>query len=442
MADTIPELVKDKISPKGMETIIKVKAFVEEYCIPADALYHEQISKDPALRWKSYPKILDELKAKAKAAGLWNLFLPSYYKESAGYTNLEYALMAEQMGRCICGPETFNCSAPDTGNMEVFAKYANEEQKAQYLTPLLNGDIRSAFAMTERFTSSSDARNIQLQISIDEKTDEYVLNGRKWYISGAGDPRCSVWLVMGKIVDAQGKVTTADPYKQQSVIIVPSNTPGAKILNCLGVFGYDDAPHGHCEIDFKDCRVPRKNIVLGEGKGFEIIQGRLGPGRLHHCMRTLGAAEQALRWMIWRVSDPNRVAFGKIQRDHQSIVFRIAKSRMELDSARLLVLAAAHLCDVAGPKAAQSDIAKAKVICPNVSLDVMDRAIQSFGAEGVSQNTPLAYMWAGNRTLRIADGPDEVHTFQLGRKELNRYAKIRDEFSTMFENQQKYTQKL
>lgn len=442
MADTIPELVKDKLSPKGLETILKVKKFVELECIPADQLYHSQISKDPAKRWTTYPKVIDELKAKAKAQGLWNLFLPSYYKESAGYTNLEYALMAEQMGRCFTGPETFNCSAPDTGNMEVFAKYCNEEQKAQYLTPLLNGDIRSAFAMTERFTSSSDARNIQLKISVDEATDEYILNGRKWYISGAGDPRCKVWLVMGKIVNSAGEVSSKDVYLQQSVIIVPANHPGSKVLTHCGVYGYDDAPHGHCEIDFVNCRVPRKNIVLGEGRGFEIIQGRLGPGRLHHCMRTLGSAEQGLRWMIWRISDPERRAFGKLQKDHQAIVFRVAKSRMEIDGARLLVLAAAHLCDVAGPKAAQTDIAKAKVVCPTVCLDVLDRAIQSFGAEGVSQNTPLAYMWAVNRTLRIADGPDEVHTFQLGRREIDRYATIRDQFAIMFEQQAKYSQKL
>lgn len=437
MSDTIPEIVKDKISPKALDVIQRVKQFVEQECIPSDAIYHSQISQDAEKRWASYPPILDELKAKAKAQGLWNLFLPSYYKESAGFTNLEYALMAEHMGRCVCAPEAFNCSAPDTGNMEVFARYGNDEQKKQYLEPLMAGEIRSAFCMTERFVASSDARNIQLKITVDEKNDEYVLNGRKWYASGAGDPRCAVWLVMGKIVDLQGKVDS-NPYKEQSVIIVPAHHPGSKVLRHMGVYGYDDAPHGHCEIDFNNCRVKRKNIVLGEGRGFEIIQGRLGPGRIHHCMRTLGAAEQGLRWMIWRVNDPSRTAFGKLLKDHETIVFNIAKSRMEIDASRLLVLAAAHLMDIAGPKAAQVDIAKAKVVCPNVCLDVLDRAIQAFGAEGISQDTPLAYMWALNRTLRIADGPDEVHTFQLGRRELDRYAKIRDDFSLMFEKVKPY----
>ena len=433
MADTIPEIIKDKISPKALETLAKVKHFVETECIPADTIFHAQISADPAKRWATYPKIMEELKTKAKAQGLWNLFLPSYYKESAGYTNLEYALMAEQMGRTFTGPETFNCAAPDTGNMEVFARYGNEEQKKQYLGPLMNGEIRSAFCMTERFVASSDARNIQLQITVDEKTDEYILNGRKWYASGAGDPRCKVWLVMGRVVDGEGKAASENPYLQQSVVIVPAHHPGSKVIRAMGVYGYDDAPHGHCEIDFTNCRIPRKNMVLGEGRGFEIIQGRLGPGRIHHCMRTLGAAEEGLRWMIWRVHDPSRRAFGKLLRDHETIVFNIAKSRMEIDGARLLVLAAAHLMDKEGPKAALSDIAKAKVVCPNVCLDVLDRAIQSFGAEGISQDTPLAYMWAGNRTLRLADGPDEVHTFQLGKTELKRYAKIKQEFDVTFE---------
>lgn len=425
MTDFIPELVRDKISPKGLETILKVKKFVEENCLPADEIFHSQISKDPATRWATFPPIIEELKAKAKAQGLWNLFLPSYYKESAGYTNLEYALMCEQMGRSFTAPETFNCSAPDTGNMEVFAKYANEEQKEQYLKPLLNGEIRSAFAMTERFVSSSDARNIQLKITVDEKTDEYVLNGRKWYISGAGDPRCKVWLVMGKIVDKNGNSADKNEYKQQSVVIVPANAPGTKILTYCQVLGFDEAPHGHCEIDFKDVRIPRKNVVLGEGHGFEIIQGRLGPGRLHHCMRAIGAAEEALRWMIWRLSDPSRVAFGKLQMDHQTAIFNIAKSRMEIDASRLLVLAAAHACDKNGPKAAISEIAEAKVLVPNMALVVIDRAMQAFGAEGLSQNTPLTQMYAYARTLRIADGPDEVHTFQLGRKELKRHTQIR-----------------
>ena len=441
MADSIPILIKDKLSPKALEVIDKVRKFVEEECIPADTIYHSEISHDPSKRWASVPPIMEDLKVKAKALGLWNLFLPSYYPESPGFTNLEYAVMAEQMGRCHVAPEAFNCGAPDTGNMEVFARYGNAEQKEQYLKPLMEGQIRSAFCMTERFVASSDARNIELEIKIDEKTDEYVLNGRKWWASGAGDPRCAVWLVMGRIVSQDGKVDP-NPYLQQSVVIVPANHPGSKVLRPMQVYGYDDAPHGHCEIDFKNCRIPRKNIVLGEGRGFEIIQGRLGPGRIHHCMRTLGAAEQGLRWMIWRVNDPSRKAFGKLLRDHETIVFSIAKSRMEIDSARLLVLAAAHHMDVAGPKAALSDIAKAKVVCPNVCLAVLDRAIQAFGAEGVSQDTPLAAMYSGNRTLRIADGPDEVHTFQLGRNELKRYPKVKEEFDIVFEKTKAYNHKL
>lgn len=430
MSDEVPELVKSLISKRGLETIQKVKQFVEEECIPADKIYHEQL-KTGEDRWKYVPPIIEELKQKAKSRGLWNLFLPSYYSEGAGFTNLEYGLMCEQMGRCHTGPESMNCAAPDTGNMEVFARYANEEQKKQWLVPLLNGDIRSAFCMTERFVASSDARNIRLQVTIDEERDEYILNGTKWWASGAGDPRCKVWLVMGRIYKKDGTPSSENPYLQQSVIIVPANTPGSEVVRPMRVYGYDDAPHGHCEIQFTNCRVPRKNVVLGEGRGFEIIQGRLGPGRIHHCMRTVGAAEQALRWMIYRVSDKNRKTFGKVLKDHGTVNANIAKSRIEIDYARLLILAAAHKMDVHGPKAALLDIAKAKITAPNVALDVMDRAIQSFGAEGISQDTPLAYMWAGNRTLRIADGPDEVHMFQLGRRELEKSDKIAKEFAKL-----------
>ncbi|VVT57485.1 uncharacterized protein SAPINGB_P005719 [Magnusiomyces paraingens] len=428
MSVEIPDIVKPLVSQRGLETLIKVKTFVEEECIPADKLYHAQIRNGDE-RWKSVPPVIEELKAKAKARGLWNLFLPSYYSEGAGFTNLEYGLMCEQMGRSHTAPEAMNCAAPDTGNMEVFARYANEAQKKEWLEPLLEGKIRSAFCMTERFVASSDARNIQLKITVDEERDEYVLNGTKWWASGAGDPRCKVWLVMGKIVDKQGNVSTNDVYRQQSVIIVPSNTPGSVVVRPMRVYGYDDAPHGHCEIQFTNCRVPRSNIVLGEGRGFEIIQGRLGPGRIHHCMRTIGVAEQALRWMIYRAADESKRTFGKLLREHGTMNANIAKSRIEIDAARLLVLAAAHKMDVQGPKAALVDIAKAKVTAPTVALTVVDRAVQSFGAMGVSQDTPLAYMWAGNRTLRIADGPDEVHTDQLGRRELQRVKAIQTEFA-------------
>lgn len=428
MSNEIPELVKPLISKRALETIAKVQAFVEEECIPADKLYHAQL-KTGADRWEYVPPVIEELKEKAQARGLWNLFLPSYYSEGAGFTNLEYGLMCEQMGRCHTAPEAMNCAAPDTGNMEVFTRYSNDEQKKQWLEPLLKGKIRSAFCMTERFVASSDARNIRLSITIDEERDEYVLNGTKWWASGAGDPRCKVWLVMGKIFTKDGKEATSDPYRQQSVIIVPSNTPGSKVIRPMQVYGYDDAPHGHCEIQFTNCRVPRKNVVLGEGRGFEIIQGRLGPGRIHHCMRTLGAAEQALRWMIFRASDESKKTFGKLLKDHGTVNATIARSRIEIDYARLLVLSAAHKMDVQGPKAALLDIAKAKITAPNVALDVIDRAIQSFGAMGISQDTPLAYMWAGNRTLRIADGPDEVHTHQLGRRELTKADAIKQEFA-------------
>lgn len=408
MALDIPELVREKVSPRAVETLNKVRRFVEEECIPAEAVYERALDAQTD-RFGAVPQVIEVLKQKAKAQGLWNLFLPSYYNEGAGFTNLEYGLMAEQMGRCLISAEAMNCAAPDTGNMEVFAKYGNEEQKQKWLVPLLNGEIRSAFCMTEKGISSSDATNIQMEIR--REGNEYVLNGVKWFASGAGDPRCKVLLVMGKTNTSSG----LSPYKQQSVVIVPREHPGVKIVRALKVFGYDDAPHGHMEIEFNNCRVPVSNIILGEGRGFEIIQGRLGPGRIHHCMRTLGAAEEALSTMIDRVTDPKRITFGKPLRDHGMIRTWIAQSRIDIDYGRLLVLAAAHKMDVSGPKAAQTDIAKAKIECPNICLRVCDRAIQAFGAEGVSQDTRLARIYANNRTLRIADGPDEVHLYQLSR---------------------------
>jgi acyl-CoA dehydrogenase len=405
----IPPLVADKVSPRAKETLAKVMKFVDEEAIPAHDQYEKALNQQTT-RWSAVPTVMEDLKAKARAQGLWNLFLPSNYQEGAGYSNLEYALMAEQMGRCLLAPEAMNCAAPDTGNMEVLARYGNDEQKKRWLEPLLDGKIRSAFCMTERWVSSSDATNIRLEIRRDG--NEYVLNGTKWWASGAGDPRCELLLVMGKTSNS------GSPYKQQSVVIVPTNTKGVKVVRPMTVFGYDDAPHGHMEVSFTDCRVPVSNIVSEEGRGFEIIQGRLGPGRIHHCMRTLGAAEEALQWMIRRVQDPTRRTFGKLLKEHGTIMTWIAQSRIDIDYGRLLVLAAAHKIDVAGPKAAMLDISKAKVECPNICLRVCDRAIQAFGAEGVSQDTPLARMYAHNRTLRIADGPDEVHLHQLGRRVL------------------------
>lgn len=412
---SIPELVVDKVSPRALETINKIRKFVDEEVLPVEEAYEKALDKQSS-RWSAIPPLIEELKKKARSQGLWNLFLPSYYKEGAGFTNLEYGLMAEQMGRAHLAAEAMNCNAPDTGNMEVFARYGNDQQKKQWLEPLLEGKIRSAFCMTEKGVASSDATNIQLQIT--KEGNEYVLNGTKWWASGAGDPRCEVLLVMGKTSNSGSE------YRKQSVIIVPTKTKGVEIVRPMQVFGYDDAPHGHMEIQFTNVRVPTSNIVWEEGRGFEIIQGRLGPGRIHHCMRTLGAAEQALRWMVKRVSDPNRKTFGKSLQEHGTINVWVARSRLEIDYGRLLVLSAAHKMDKDGPKAALIDISKAKIECPNICLRVCDRAIQAFGAEGVSQDTPLARLYAHNRTLRIADGPDEVHLHQLGRRTIAAMAKL------------------
>lgn len=413
---SIPDLVRPLLSKRGLETIERVTRFVEDEAMPVEHIYEQQLdAQGAANRWKKVPAVIEELKEKARSKGLWNLFLSSHYKEGAGYTNLEYALMAEQMGRCHIAAEAMNCNAPDTGNMEVLAKYGNDEQKKQWLEPLLNGKIRSAFCMTEKGVASSDATNIQL--SMRKEGNEYVLNGTKWWASGAGDPRCEILLVMGKTNP------NASTYKQQSVILVPRNTPGVKVVRPMHVMGYDDAPHGHMEIEFNNVRVPASNLVLGEGRGFEIIQGRLGPGRIHHCMRTLGAAEQALRYMIRRANDPNRKTFNKMLKEHGTILEWIARSRLEIDAGRLLVLAAAHKIDAVGAKGALTEISKAKIECPNVCLRVCDRAMQVHGAEGLSQDTPLARIWAHNRTLRIADGPDEVHINQLARREMAAQAK-------------------
>ncbi|KAJ2974161.1 hypothetical protein NUW58_g8747 [Xylaria curta] len=436
MSARIPDLVAHRVSDKAKRQLDVVAKFVEEECIPivtnrADPIFEAQVGEGAA-RWEHHPAIIEELKAKAKALGLWNMFLPKgHYKESPGYTNVEYGLMAEWLGKSRTASEATNCAAPDTGNMEVLAKYGNDAQKATWLKPLMDGKIRSAFLMTEPDVASSDARNIQL--SMRKEGNEYVLNGSKWWSSGAGDPRCKVYIVMGKS-DPNNK----DPYRQQSVIIVPAGTKGIKIQRMLNVYGYDDAPHGHGHITFDNVRVPASNLVLGEGRGFEIIQGRLGPGRIHHAMRSIGAAERALEWMLMRINDPKKTPFGKQLREHGVILEWVAKSRIEIDAARLVVLNAAVRMDDLGPKASLKEIAEAKVLIPQMALTVIDRAVQAFGGAGVSQDTPLANMWAQIRTLRLADGPDEVHLQQMGRNE-NRRGK---EVAQKIESQRQKTEEL
>ncbi|KAM7217907.1 Acyl-CoA dehydrogenase/oxidase, N-terminal and middle domain containing protein [Rhypophila decipiens] len=413
MSAQIPIAVRDRVSDKAKKTLDVVAKFVEEDCIPADAVFETLIGTGEE-RWQRHPQILEDLKTKAKSLGLWNMFLPKgHYKESPGFSNLEYGLMAEWLGKSRLASEAVNCAAPDTGNMEVLAKYGNEAQKEQWLKPLMEGKIRSAFLMTEPQVASSDATNIEMKIERDG--DYYVLNGQKWWSSGAGDPRCKIYIVMGKN-DPNNK----DVYKQQSVILVPAGTKGITIHRMLSVYGYDDAPHGHGHITFHNVRVPAANMVLGEGRGFEIIQGRLGPGRIHHAMRTIGCAERALEWMLMRINDPRKTPFGKQLREHGVILEWVAKSRLEIDSSRLIVLNAAIKMDEQGPKASLKEIAQAKVLVPQMALTVIDRAVQAFGGAGVSQDTPLANMWAQIRTLRLADGPDEVHLQQMGRNENKR----------------------
>jgi acyl-CoA dehydrogenase len=394
-------------SAKVIELQNKLKAFMDEHIYPNEARWHQEIEAD---RWRP-PPIVETLKPKARAAGLWNLFLPDR-EHGAGLTNLEYAPLCEIMGRSTMASEVFNCSAPDTGNMEVLAQYGTPQQQKQWLEPLLAGEIRSCFAMTEPEVASSDATNIQSEIKRDG--DHYVINGRKWWSSGAGDPRCKIAIFMGK-TDPQ-----ADPHRQQSMIVVPFETPGVTVERMLTVFGYDHAPHGHAEVTYENVRVPASNLLLGEGRGFEIAQGRLGPGRIHHCMRLIGVAERSLELMCQRVK--NRTAFGKRIAEQGTIQADIANSRTEIEQARLLTLKAAWMMDNVGNKAARAEIAMIKVVAPNMALRVIDRAIQAFGGAGVCQDFPLASAWANSRTLRLADGPDEVHRAAIAKLELRREA--------------------
>jgi len=403
-------------SPKTQALMERLNAFFAEHIYPNEALHHAELD---ALRragdvWQPMA-LIDELKVKARAAGLWNMFLPHAYKGQGGISNLDYAPLCEVMGRVSWSGEVFNCSAPDTGNMETLERYGTDAQKEQWLEPLLDGRIRSAFLMTEPAVASSDATNIQCSIVRDG--DHYVINGRKWFSSGAGNPRCAIFIVMGK-TDPQGP-----RHQQQSMVLVPRDTPGVTVLRHLSVFGYDDAPHGHMEVVLDNVRVPVSNILLGEGRGFEIAQGRLGPGRIHHCMRSIGAAERALELMVDRLQ--SRIAFGKALSEQSIWHERIAESRCMIDQARLLTLNAAHRMDTVGNKVAAADIAMIKVVAPNMSCKVVDWAIQAHGGGGVSQDFWLAEAYAHQRTVRLVDGPDEVHRNAIAKIELAKRAAVR-----------------
>ncbi|MEY4167573.1 MAG: acyl-CoA dehydrogenase family protein [Blastocatellia bacterium] len=399
--------VFDELSDQAREIRDRLARFMDQHIYPNESLYYNEVASGE--RWKVLP-LIDELKAKARAEGLWNLFLPAS-EYGPGLSNLEYAPLCELMGRVTWSAEVFNCSAPDTGNMEVLVRYGTPEQRQTWLEPLLNGEIRSCFAMTEPDVASSDATSIKT--SIVREGDEWVINGRKWWTSGAGDPRCRFAILLGR------SNPEAPRHLRQSMIIVPLDSPGVTISRMLNLFGYDDAPHGHAEVTFDGVRVPASNMILGEGRGFEIAQGRLGPGRIHHCMRLIGLAERALELMCRRVQ--SRIAFGRQLSEMGAIRHDMARSRIEIEQARLLVLRAAHLMDTVGNKAARQEIAMIKVIAPNMALRVIDRAIQSHGAAGVSQDTFLAAAWAAARSLRLADGPDEVHLESIARLELKRH---------------------
>jgi acyl-CoA dehydrogenase len=397
---------------KVKEMQSRLLAFMDAHIYPNEKRFFAEIAENRAKGNAWIPtKIVEELKPLARKAGLWNLFLPHSKRAPQGLTNLEYAPLCEIMGRVPFAAEVFNCSAPDTGNMETLERYASEEIKDQWLEPLLRGEIRSAFLMTEPAVASSDATNIQC--SIKREGNEYVINGVKWWSSGAGDPRCAVYIVMGK-TDPE-----APRHSQQSMIVVPANTPGIKVLRPLTVFGYDDAPHGHMEVELKNVRVPVGNLMLGEGRGFEIAQGRLGPGRIHHCMRTIGSAERALELMCKRLN--SRVAFGKPVSSQSVWHERIAEARIMIEQARLLTLKAAYMMDTVGNKIAKSEIAMIKVVAPNMATQIIDWAIQAHGGGGVSDDFPLAYAYAHQRTLRLADGPDEVHRNSIAKLELARH---------------------
>ncbi len=405
-------------SPKTKDFQARLLKFMDEHIYPNEHAFHTEIEANTAAgkRWTPL-QLIEKLKVKAQQDGLWNLFLPRDSAEiagvqAAGLTNQEYAPLAEIMGRVHWASEVFNCSAPDTGNMETIARYGNDQHRKEWLQPLLAGKMRSAFAMTEPEVASSDATNIATRI--ERQGDEYVINGLKWWTSGAGDPRCAIYILMGK-TDPE-----APRHSQQSMILVPANTPGVKILRPLNVMGYDDAPHGHMEVEFKNVRVPASNILLGEGRGFEIAQGRLGPGRIHHCMRLIGQAERALEYMCKRAS--SRVAFGKPVAAQTVTQERIAEARCKIDMARLLTLKAAWMMDVAGNKFAKNEIAMIKVVAPSMACQVIDWAMQVHGGGGMCQDFPLAYSYAHARTLRFADGPDEVHRNAIAKLELGKYA--------------------
>lgn len=420
-------LVEPRFSQFAKDTLAKLITFVEEECIPAESIFHDQIAAD---RWSSYPKVIEDLKARAKVLGLWNLFLSKEHYPDVGVplTNLEYAIMAEVMGRSPrIAPEACNCSAPDTGNMETIARYGNDAQKKKWLTPLLEGKTRSSFAMTERGIASSDATNIRTTIR--QEGNELVISGHKWWISGAGDPRNAIHIVMGK------SDLSAPKHKQQSIVLVPANAPGVKLIRGMTCFQYDDAPEGHFEVIYDNVRVPIENLLGDFGDGFSIIQGRLGPGRIHHCMRLLGMAERSLDLMLIRASEPSKVAFGKLLQEHGTVIAGIAQSRIEIDSARLIVLSAALQIDLVRAKGALKDIGIAKALVPKLVEGCIDRAIQVHGAEGICQDTPLASFWSNARWLRFADGPDEVHIQQIGKNELKRAASLHKEAAAAAERQ-------